>query len=97
MTPPRKAGSKTRATDGQNARLWQEMREAETAFAPGGLMPRFLDRQAIPSENDFCAAVAQVVERSPEKAGVGGSTPSRGTTLSARRVNARMIREPSLA
>jgi hypothetical protein len=25
------------------------------------------------------AAVAQVVERSPEKAGVGGSTPSRGT------------------
>ena len=26
-----------------------------------------------------CAAVAQVVERSPEKAGVGGSTPSRGT------------------
>jgi hypothetical protein len=28
------------------------------------------------------AAVAQVVERSPEKAGVGGSTPSRGTTTS---------------
>jgi hypothetical protein len=28
------------------------------------------------------AAVAQVVERSPEKAGVGGSTPSRGTTKS---------------
>jgi hypothetical protein len=27
------------------------------------------------------AAVAQVVERSPEKAGVGGSTPSRGTIL----------------
>ena len=29
-----------------------------------------------------CAAVAQVVERSPEKAGVGGSTPSRGTIFS---------------
>jgi hypothetical protein len=28
------------------------------------------------------AAVAQVVERSPEKAGVGGSTPSRGTIFS---------------
>jgi hypothetical protein len=28
------------------------------------------------------AAVAQVVERSPEKAGVGGSTPSRGTIKS---------------
>ncbi len=28
------------------------------------------------------AAVAQVVERSPEKAGVGGSTPSRGTFFS---------------
>ena len=27
------------------------------------------------------AEVAQVVERSPEKAGVGGSTPSLGTTL----------------
>ena len=27
-----------------------------------------------------CGQVAQVVERSPEKAGVGGSTPSRGTT-----------------
>ena len=27
------------------------------------------------------AAVAQVVERSPEKAGVGGSTPSRGTII----------------
>jgi hypothetical protein len=27
------------------------------------------------------AAVAQVVERSPEKAGVGGSTPSRGTMI----------------
>ena len=30
------------------------------------------------------AAVAQVVERSPEKAGVGGSTPSRGTNLITR-------------
>ena len=30
-----------------------------------------------------CAAVAQVVERSPEKAGVGGSTPSRGTNCFA--------------
>ncbi len=28
------------------------------------------------------AEVAQVVERSPEKAGVGGSTPSLGTTPS---------------
>ena len=33
-----------------------------------------------PSHNIYTgAAVAQVVERSPEKAGVGGSTPSRGT------------------
>ncbi len=30
-------------------------------------------------KDPYCAAVAQVVERSPEKAGVGGSTPSRGT------------------
>src|SRR5579872_1267953 len=30
-----------------------------------------------------CGQVAQVVERSPEKAGVGGSTPSLATTFSA--------------
>ena len=43
---------------------------------------RFLDRSVNPSDN-VClpAAVAQVVDRSPEKAGVGGSTPSRGTIL----------------
>ena len=29
-----------------------------------------------------CGQVAQVVERSPEKAGVGGSTPSLATTFS---------------
>jgi hypothetical protein len=28
-----------------------------------------------------CGQVAQVVERSPEKAGVGGSTPSLATTF----------------
>ncbi len=40
----------------------------------------FLDTAPNPSENHVSvAAVAQVVERSPEKAGVGGSTPSRGT------------------
>ena len=44
----------------------------------------FLDIKRSPLENTCLdAAVAQVVERSPEKAGVGGSTPSRGTTLQA--------------
>ena len=37
--------------------------------------------------NSLHAAVAQVVERSPEKAGVGGSTPSRGTTCFAPKVS----------
>jgi hypothetical protein len=44
---------------------------------------RFAEAPASPSSlllsNLLRAAVAQVVERSPEKAGVGGSTPSRGT------------------
>jgi hypothetical protein len=30
----------------------------------------------------YCGQVAQVVERSPEKAGVGGSTPSLATIIS---------------
>jgi hypothetical protein len=50
------------------------------ARCAGSVASGFLDRTANPSDN-VClpAAVAQVVERSPEKAGVGGSTPSRGT------------------
>ena len=46
----------------------------------------FLECQQAPNlwrgETFNRAAVAQVVERSPEKAGVGGSTPSRGTLIS---------------
>ncbi len=43
----------------------------------------FLDRNRnVPENEKLVAAVAQVVERSPEKAGVGGSTPSRGTLFS---------------
>ena len=45
--------------------------------------PRFDRPHLSPQNNAYRAAVAQVVERSPEKAGVGGSTPSRGTIKSA--------------
>ncbi len=38
------------------------------------------DRERL--ANFDCGQVAQVVERSPEKAGVGGSTPSLATTFS---------------
>ena len=46
-----------------------------------GLFMQLMDGSCRPSRAFPCAAVAQVVERSPEKAGVGGSTPSRGTTF----------------
>jgi hypothetical protein len=38
---------------------------------------------AFRAESAECAQVAQAVERSPEKAGVGGSTPSLGTICSS--------------
>ena len=42
------------------------------------------------SRQRFCGQVAQVVERSPEKAGVGGSTPSLATTNPSRQVGFRL-------
>ncbi len=38
-------------------------------------------RSSIPQRIRACGQVAQLVERSPEKAGVGGSIPSLATTF----------------
>jgi hypothetical protein len=59
--------------------------------SPLPLLTRFCcrcaDVPASPNERTIeaewkCGQVAQVVERSPEKAGVGGSTPSLATIIS---------------
>ena len=60
-----------------HAQPCSQLQPADIAALP------FLTREQIHSKIMLDAAVAQVVERSPEKAGVGGSTPSRGTIFSA--------------
>jgi hypothetical protein len=52
------------------------------ATATGTGSPRFLADRLTIAVRIRSGQVAQVVERSPEKAGVGGSTPSLATILS---------------
>ena len=54
----------------------------EALIVVRALSPAFLTGIRFDHRMKNGAAVAQVVERSPEKAGVGGSTPSRGTIKS---------------
>jgi hypothetical protein len=51
-------------------------------LAAKNFAPEFCGRDARAQKYVKRGQVAQVVERSPEKAGVGGSTPSLATTFS---------------
>ena len=53
-----------------------------SATATGTRSPRFIPNWLRVAVRIRSGQVAQVVERSPEKAGVGGSTPSLATILS---------------